>query len=99
MFGAHARGRNQVRKFHDHQGGDETLQAVLIEINGSLPSVGFGDHSHAVAVMLDVLAFWNDFHMSSFISGRKLRRDPSLTAGKRIPRCNATPRAAFRARP
>src|SRR5690348_5488830 len=66
VLGAHARRRREIRKLHDHERGDESLQAVQIEINGGLARIGFGDHSHAVAVMLNVLAFGNRFHMSSF---------------------------------
>src|SRR5205823_6179091 len=74
MLGAHARRRSEIRKFHDHERSDESLQAVLVEVNGRLTRIGFGDHSHAVAVVLDVLPFGNHFHMSSFVKRRKLFR-------------------------
>src|SRR5438105_8128405 len=38
VFGAHAVGRSQIRKFHDHQGGDESLQARSEEHTSELQS-------------------------------------------------------------
>src|SRR5260370_20753164 len=62
MFRAYARRRSQVGEFHDHQSGDESFQAVEIEINGSLPGIGFGDHAHPVAIVLTVLTFRDYLH-------------------------------------
>src|SRR5579862_4966156 len=64
VFCAHARRRREIGKLDDHQRSDESLQAVKIEVNGSLPVIRFGDHSQAIAVVLDVLPFGNRLHVN-----------------------------------
>jgi hypothetical protein len=66
------------------------FKAVDIEVDGGLAVIGFSDHSHTVAVMLDVLPFRNRVHCELPFTVQKTGRVSTKNLSERVDKSNRT---------